>query len=250
MNPKDHEKISPKDHQMFEQLLREYYKKPYDESYQLLREKIKTIFRSKDTNSKYRATLLDDLEDLTLTVIFRLMSFNSKTLKEKDGRIRNLEWVVSKIACFVYKEELKAIRKRLDEQSLDEDASAGKALQIAQPVNDEIQAIQNQIMRECYADCVEKLPAKNRAVFLKYYPDDPLPPGELVAVRQRLANEVAELTEAQAQSQTKEQQVRTLNNLQSKVNKWRKSRVGHEVRRSEGVPAFPIELPESAVSRK
>lgn len=230
MNPKDHEKISPEAHQMFERLLVEYYKMTYEESYQLLRGKIKKIFLSKDTNSRYRIILLADLEDLTLSVILRLMDVNLRWVKETGRGIRDLELVLNRVAGFVYKEELKAIRKSLNAQPIEGDDSAGRTPQIPQPINDEIQALQNQIRRECYAACVEKLPARIRAVFRAYYPNVSLSTEELVAARRRLADEVAGLTQAQARSRTPEQEARTLNNLQSKVNKWRKSHVEECVR--------------------
>lgn len=210
---------------MLEPLLTDYYGKSYEESYQLLRKSIEARFRSKDTNSKYRAILLDELEDLILTVILRLLSISSKSLNKKGERIRNPELMSSRIADFVYQEELRAIRKRLNETPIDEDDSEGKAPPIGQAIDGEIQAIENEIMRKCYAQCLGDLPAHIAAVFRAYYPDAVLDAGELVAVRKRLANEEAGLTEAQAQSQTPEQQARTLNNLQSKVNKWRKTHV-------------------------
>lgn len=231
MNPKDHEKISPEAHQMFERLLVEYYKMTYEESYQLLRGKIKAIFLSKDTNSRYRPILLADLEDLMLSVILRLMYINLRWVRETGQGIRDPELMLNKIAGFVYKEELKAIRKRLNEQPIKEDDSVGRTPQIPQPINGEIQALRNQIRRKCYAACVEKLPARIKAVFRAYYPNVSLSPEELVAVRRRLADEVAELTQAQALSRTPEQEARTLNNLQSKINKWRKSHIEECVRK-------------------
>jgi hypothetical protein len=231
MNPKVHEKITPEAHEMFEQLLVTYYKKSYEESYQILRGKIKVIFRSKDTNRKYRSILIADLEDLTLAVIFRLMSINSKSLKEKGERIRDLESMVNKIADFVYKEELRAIRKRLNEQPIDKNDSESKTLSIAQrKIDDEIQTIKNEIVRKCYEACVEKLPAESKALLRAYYPNVILTPKELVVMRKRLANEAAGLTQAQAQSQTPRQEARTLNNLQSKVNKLRKRLIEECVR--------------------
>jgi chorismate mutase len=200
----------------------DYYKKPYEESYQLLRKKLAAKFRGKDTNSKYSSILLGDLEDLILTVIFRLISINSKLLK-KGERIQDLELMANRIADFVYQEELRAIRKRLDEPPLNENDPESKTPPIPQRVDDEIQAIKGEITRKCYEICVERLPADNRRIFQDYYPNVALDPKQLVARRKRLANEVAGLTPAQAERQTPEQEERTLNNLQSKVNKWRKT---------------------------
>jgi hypothetical protein len=231
MNSKDHEKIDPEDHQMFEQLLVEHYKKPYEDSYQLLRERVKAIFRGRDTNVKYRAMLFDDLEDLTLSVIFRLMYINGRAIKEKGEKIRDLESMVRKIADFVYKEKLKAIRKRLNDQPIEENDSAGRALTMRQRIDDEIQAIQDQIRRDCYAACVEKLPNRIKDVFRAYYPNASLSPGELIALRRRLADEAAKPTQAQARKQPPEAEARRLNNLQRKVHKWRKGYVEGCVRK-------------------
>jgi hypothetical protein len=230
MSPKVHETITPEAHQMFEQLLVKYYEKSYEESYQILREKINLIFRSKDTNKKYRPILIADLEDLTLTVIFRLISINDKSLREKGERIRDLELMANKIADFVYREELRVIRKRSNEQPIDKNDFNSKSLLIPQLVDDEIQATKKEIIRKCYEACIEKLPAESKALFQAYYPNDVLTPKELVARRKRLANEVAGLTEAQAQTQTPRQEARTLNNLQSKVNKLRKRHIEECVR--------------------
>jgi hypothetical protein len=156
-------------------------------------------------------------------VIFRLISINSKSLKEKGEKIRDLELMANKITDFVYREELRIIRKHLDERPIDNNDSESKTLLVSQPIDDEIQTIKSELLRKCYETCVERLPAHNKEVFLTYYPDTRLAPGELIARRKRLANEVAGLTQAQAQRQTPEQAERTLNNLQSKVNKWRKS---------------------------
>jgi chorismate mutase len=92
-----------------------------------------------------------------------------------------------------------------------------------QQVDAEIRAIKDEIMKRCYHTCVEKLPTRIKAVFRAYYTDLVLEPRELIAERKRLANEVAGITELEAQSLTPEQELRILNNLQSKVNKWRKS---------------------------
>lgn len=78
-------------------------------------------------------------------------------------------------------------------------------------------------MKGCYDSCVEKLPAQVKTVFRAYYTDVVLEPQQLIAERKRLAKEVAGITEAEARNLTPEQELRTLNNLQSKVNKWRKN---------------------------
>jgi ribosomal protein L30/L7E len=225
MSYKDHEKISAEAIKMLEPLLVDYYRKPYQESYQLLRRKIEANFRGKDTNSKYMSIFIDDLEDLISTVILRLVSINSKSLKEKGERIRDLESMVNKITDYVYREELRAIRKRLKEQLIDENDPENKTPSLPQPIDDEIQTIRSEIIKRCYEDCVERLPAKIKDVFRAYYPKTRLDPKELVATRRRLATEVAGMTLAQSQRLTPEQAERTLNNLQSKVNKWRRSHI-------------------------
>lgn len=220
---KDHEKISAADLELLEPLLVGYYKKPYQESYELLRKRIEARLRHKDTNSKYSSVLMTDLDDLVLTVVLRLISINGKMIMRKAEKINDLELMANKIADLVYREELRALRTRLRDQPLEEDNSERKALPLAQQVHDEIRAIREEIMKSCYDSCVEKLPAQTKAVFRAYYTDARLEPKELIAARKRLANEVAGITEAEARDFTPEQELRTLNNLQSKVNKWRKN---------------------------
>jgi len=171
-----------------------------------------------------------DLEDLTLTVIFRLMSISGKLFREKAERINDPELMASKITDFVYQEELRAIRTRLKEQPIDNSESELKRPPISQPIADGITTIKSEIARECFEACLEKLPAHIKPVFRSYYTDAALSPRELVAMRKRLANQVAGLTQAQGQGQTSEQQIRTLNNLQSKVNKWRRNHIDECVR--------------------
>jgi hypothetical protein len=223
MGFKDHEKISAADLEMLQPLLVEYYQKPYQEGYELLRKKIEARFRLKDTNNKYSPVLMADLDDLVLTVVLRLISINGKMLTRKAEKINDLELMANKIADLVYREELRALRLRLRDQPLDEDNSEHKAPPLAQQVHDEIRAIRKEIIKNCYDSCVAKLPAQIKSVFRAYYPDAALEPQELIAERKRLANEVAGITEAEARNRTPEQELRTLNNLQSKVNKWRKS---------------------------
>ena len=222
MGSKDHEKISAADVEMLESLLFAFYQKPYRESYELLRKKIEDRFRYKDTNSKYSSILMADLDDLVLTVILRLISINSRLLKRNGAPINDLELMVNKISNLVYREELRALRKRLRELPLDEDDSEFKTPQLVQQVDAEIMAIKKEIMKGCYHSCVEKLPDRIKAVFRTYYTDAVLEPKELIVHRKRLANDVAGLTEAEAQQLTPQQELRILNNLQSKVNKWRK----------------------------
>lgn len=223
MGSKDHEKISAADIEMLEPLLFEYYKKPYEEGYELLRKKIEERFRYKDTNSKYSSILMADIDDLVLTVVLRLISINSRLLRTKSERINDLESMANKISDLVYREELRALRARLREQPLDDDDSEYQAPPLVQQVDAEIRAIKEEIMKGCYQSCVDKLPARIKAVFRAYYTDAALEPKELVAERKRLANEVAGLTEPEVERLTPQQEVRILNNLQSKVNKWRKN---------------------------
>jgi len=223
MGTKDHEKISAADLETLEPLLVEYYKKPYQESYELLRKKIEARFRHKDTNSKFSSILTADLDDLVLTVILRLISINGKILKNGQERINDLELMANKITDLVYREELRALRNRLRHQPLDEDNAEAKGLPLPQQVHDEIRAIREELMKSCYDSCVEKLPAQVKTVFRAYYTDAALEPQQLIAERKRLAKEVAGITEAEGRNLTPEQELRTLNNLQSKVNKWRKS---------------------------
>lgn len=231
MGSKDHEKISAADIKLLEPLLFEYYKKPYQESYELLRKKIEDRFRYKDTNSKYSSMLMADLDDLVLTVVLRLISINSKLIKQKAEKINDLELMVNKISDLVYREELRALRTHLREQPLAEDDSEYDAPPLVQQVDAEIRAIKEEIMKGCYDSCVEKLPARIKAVFRAYYTDVVLEPKELIAERKRLANEVAGITEPEAKSLTPQQELRILNNLQSKVNKWRKSFIEDCVKR-------------------
>lgn len=216
---------------MLEPLLVEYYKKSYEESYRTLRGKIEAKLRGKDTNSSYRSMLIDNLEDLVLTVIFRLISINSKSLAEKGERIRNPELMAYKITELVYLEELRDIRKRLKERPIDDNGSEKKPLQIPQPTGDEVQAIMNDIVRECYTASLNRLPSESRDLFLAYYPNVKLDSQELVSRRKRLANEEAGMTQRQVQSRTPEQEDRILNNLQSKVNKLRKIHVEEFVKK-------------------
>jgi hypothetical protein len=230
MGSKDHDKVSAEDIQLFDSLLVDYYAKPYLESYHILRNRIEGRFRAKNTNIKYVSLLMADLEDLTLTVVFRLMYISGKLFRAKAERINDLELMANRITDFVYQEELKAIRSRLKEQPIDHSESEPTTPPISQPIGDRIQMIKSEIARDCFEACLERLPASIKDVFRSYYTDESLSPRDLVAMRKRLANEVAGLTPAQAKAQTPEQQFRTLNNLQSKVNKWRKSDIDQCVR--------------------
>jgi DNA-directed RNA polymerase specialized sigma24 family protein len=225
MDYKDHEKISEEAVKMLESLLVAYYERPFEESYQFLIKKIKASFLGKSTNIKYRAILIDDLEDLTSITVLRLISINEKSLKQKGERIRDPESLANRITDYVYREWLKAIRKRLGEEFIDENDPEKKSQTIAQPLVNEIQAIRLEIIQKCYDDCVEGLPDEKKAVFRAYYPNAKLTPSELVVARKRLANKVVGITQTQAQSLTPEQAKRVLNNLQSKVNKWRKDQI-------------------------
>lgn len=231
MTSKDYAKISVEAYALLESLLVRHYKKSYEESYQILRKKIEAKFLGKDTNIKYRAMLIDNLEDLVQTVILRLVAINSKSLAEKKEAIRNPELMAYKITELVYLEELRQIRKRLTELAIDDESPEKKALPLSQPASDEIEAIIKEIIQECYDACVESLPVESKDLFLAYYPNIILDPKELVARRKQLAQEEAEMTPAQAQGRTPEQEARTINNLQSKVNKLRKSHVEECVRK-------------------
>ena len=222
---KDHEKISAADLELLQPLLVEYYEKPYQESYELLRKKIEARFRHKDTNSQYSSILMSNLDDLVLTVVFRLISINGKLVTRKAEKINDLELMANKVADLVYREELRAVRKRLRDRPLEEDDAERSGPVLAQQVHDEIRAIRAEIMKRCYDSCVENLPARIKSVFRAYYTDVVLEPQELIAERKRLAKQVAGITETEGQNLTPEQELRTLNNLQSKINKWRRSRV-------------------------
>lgn len=225
MASKDHEKISAADLELLQPLLVEYYEKPYQESYELLRKKIEARFRYKDTNSQYSSMLMDNLDDLVLTVVLRLISVNGKLLTRKAEKINDLELMANKIADLVYREELRSLRARLRDQPLDDTDTERSAPALAQQVHDEIRAIRAEIMKSCYDSCVDRLPARIKSVFRAYYTDVVLEPKELIAERKRLAKQEAGMTEAEARQLTPAQEVRTLNNLQSKVNKWRRSLV-------------------------
>lgn len=225
MGHKDHEQPSAEDYKLFEELLVAYYGKPYAEADKLLRGKIMAFFRGKDTNPNYRSVLLRELDYLTSNVVFRLISFNGWSHRERGEGIRDVELMARRMAGFVYKEELGRIRRRLPEQTVDDGERKDNHPWLRQPVDDEYRSVESEILKKCYEDCLERLPARRKAIFRAYYPDVGLDPSELNAARMRLANEEAGVTPEQARQQTAQQAGRILNNLQSKLNKWRKRHV-------------------------
>lgn len=221
MSPKEQEKISPEAYEKLEALLVGYYQKPYEESYQILSKKVEARLLSKQINIKYRALLINDLEDLIQAVFYRLASVNSESLTKTGEEIRNPELMAYRITGFVFREKMKEIRKRLKEQSIDDDDSEKKPIQLRQSTSHQVQAIIEEIIQECYDACLESLRTGIRDIFQSYYPKIQLEAKELVARRRRLAIEKAGLTEAQAQSQTPEQEHRIINNLQKNVHTLR-----------------------------
>jgi hypothetical protein len=231
MTSKEKEKITAEAYELLESLLVEFYGKPYAEGHRILTGKIERKFRGKQTNFLYREMFIDNVEDHVETVISRLAYFNCNSIKVKGEKVRNPESVSYKIADMFYLEEMRRIRKYLDEQPIDGGRPGGRPLPLPQPTDVEIESIVNEIIQECYDACVEGIPTEARKVFLAYYPNSTLEPRELAARRRQLANEHAGMTRAQAQALTSEQEDRKNNNLQSKVNKLRKDHVEECVRK-------------------
>lgn len=233
MSYKDHEKLSEEDFRCFDQFLTEHYQQPLAEGYERLRGAIRKRLEGTDTNRRYRPRMMSDIDDLISTVIFRLASINGK-LQRKGEQIRDLDLMLKKIVVFVHREELR--RLRWPSAPLGAGGSdASDPLPLPQPVDDEVSAAERQIWHDCYVECLDGLPEKIKTLFLRYYPDLHVEPKELGALRRRLAGEEAGDEEEDGKRRSQEPSGRELNNLQSKVNKWRSGRLEDCMRRCAAV---------------
>jgi RNA polymerase sigma factor (sigma-70 family) len=204
--------MSEADMRIFEARLVEFYKTTMDEGYARLRRHIEKSFPPS------RFVNYDELIDATIT---RLIGKTGE-FDQKGTRIANFEAMATRIAQYIKHEDYNRKRVRKDTPIDWDSAGDPGALKSSEPratVDNEIQAIEKEMMSECFMNCANTLPPDERDLLLEYYRD--LPPKELAELRLKLAIKEA----GGVRGATPDEIHRQLNNLQSKVKKLRDKRV-------------------------
>ena len=238
LHEQDHQELAEADFAKFDDLLREVNgnEKRTDECYQILRQRIRRLFLQKDTNSRYRSALQNDLEDLIELVISRYTSFNRRSPKTLDQKVADFEKTLKGITRRVYLEELRKLRRYPQPITI-----PCTSHELPQPQDNQMRGIMSEIRLECYYKCLKNLPQRIGKLFMRYYPNHRVAPQALAAMRLELADE--ESGQDRGPTRTPEQQYRSLNNLQSKLHKWRTNELAECVRRCvEETAARNIEL--------
>lgn len=206
------------DSKKFSKRLMDFYEASEDVSYQRLvayiRKRLSQLFQG--TRSDLRPLLENDIDDLIEETIERLVRINAKPV-QKGGEIENIEAMATTVAGFIYKEALRDALKPRPLVIEETDSPDGAGLtETTGAADGEIEQIEMEIKRECYKDCLKKLPEEIQTLFAIYYTEKHTSPEELADLRMGLA---------EAQGAAGAQPKRKLNNLQKKVWEWREKKL-------------------------
>ena len=215
MRKTDFDGISNEDLERFEELLRDFYGLPWEESYLRLTKEIEERILRKDTNPRYRSHFEIYLDDLVISVVCRFVRINSK-LQAEGQKIHNFHAMLENRIGHVYHEELRKIFKAAKFIDIDD---VNALPDTSSPFDELEQKERYELIVRCHQKCFEDLPAHIADIFVEYYGTDGLSPSQRTHKRQQLAARLAGLLPSEA---TLEEMKKAKDNLQSLIWKWRK----------------------------
>lgn len=208
--------ISEEEMEDFKAIVVQFYGKPWGEAYPLLTKEITDRLRRKDTNRSYRAPLINDVEDLVMSVVARLIKINGK-LRRAGNEILNFQAMLENRIGHVYHEELRRLLRAARAVEIDRiDVVSPTALIDREMEDGETRAIK----AECHQRCLDELPEHVLEIFLEYYDVGGLTPAARTEARRRLALRVAGIAPSAA---TPEAAAAAKRNLDSMLSKWRRN---------------------------
>lgn len=201
------------DLEQFRKLLEDFYKKGWEESYELFRRETQKLFLRRDTNQQYRPQLINDLEDLVSTVELRFVRVYRK-LRDDGQEIRSFYGLLNDKVNDVYREWL----RRKPPVSIDDPNHFIEPVK-PESLDRELEENEERAIRlRCQKKALASLPEHILDLLLEYYSYEELPAKERTAARLDLALRQQNVS---AEGLTPEQIHRLRNNLESKMSKWR-----------------------------
>lgn len=217
MSDKELQAVSGEDLEMFKALVMNFYQRPWEDSYVLLRAEIRKRFLRRDTNPAYNSVLVGEIDDLVTHVVIRYSKVYGK-IRRAGSEVESFEAVLEDRVKLVYFEALRRYARLLTDVPVDDD----KALESSAPAILVDRTLEEEEERErlnrCYVKCLRELPEHVLDVFIEYCDTDTYPPQERAEVRLRLALREAEI---QADMATPEQVLKARRNLNTMISRWR-----------------------------
>ena len=217
MSDKELQAVSGEDLEMFKGLVVDFYRRPWEESYTLLRAEIRKRLLRKSTNPTYRSMLVGEVDDLVTSVFIRYAKVYGK-IRRAGGEIEGFEAMLEDRVKLVYHEALRRYSRLLPDirpDSHETTEAASPAVLIDRALEEEEERAR---LNRCLIECLRELPEHVRNIFLEYFDTDAYSPHERVEMRLRLALREANIPVEQA---TPEQIFRARRNLNTMISKWR-----------------------------
>lgn len=220
MREKELEKVSREDFESFEALVTDFYKKPWRESYGLLRGEIKRRLFRRVGNSVVGWRFRAEADDLVTRVVVRY-SIVYGGMRRDGVSLDSFEAMLEHMVRLVFHESLRRYSKEAPDFRPDggqPESSAGTVLVDRTMEYEEERARLN----KCMAECLRKLPEHSLRLLVEYYDTDNYPPTERTKMRLLLALREAGIPPDRA---TPEQMADARRNLRVTVSKLRNDRL-------------------------
>lgn len=217
MSDKELQAVSREDLEMFKALVTDFYRRPWEESYFLLRAEIRKRLLRRGTNRTYVSTLRGEVDDLVTRVVIRYSRVYGK-IRRAGREIESFEAMLEDRVRLVCYEVLRKYPRHLTEIRVDApDAPelSATAVRVDRALEE---AEERELLNKCLMKCLRELPAHARRVLIEYSDTETYPPGERTQMRLNLALREAGLSADRA---TPEQIFNARRKLNTAVSRWR-----------------------------
>jgi DNA-directed RNA polymerase specialized sigma24 family protein len=216
MSDKELEAVSEEDLESFEALVVDFYQKPWEESYALLRAEIKRRLLRRVAYSAYNWRFKVEADDLVTRVVIRYSTVYGK-MRRAGVTLDSFEAMLEDRVRLVTHEAIRRYSKEVPGGGSPDLRAAGVLVDRALEDEEERERV-----NRCMAECLRKLPERARRVLIEYCDTNAYPPHERSEMRTTLALREAGVP---VDGATPEQRANARRNLRVMVSKLRKDRL-------------------------
>jgi DNA-directed RNA polymerase specialized sigma24 family protein len=220
MREKELEKVSQEDLEGFQVLVADFYKRPWGESYELLRGEIKRRLFRRVGNSVYGWRFRSEADDLITRIVFRY-SIVYGSMRRAGVSLDSFEAMLEDRVRLVFHESLRRYSKDVPvfRPDGDQPEPSAVAAHVDRTLEDEEQRAR---LNKCMLECLRKLPEHSLRLLAEYHDADDRPQHERTRMRLMLALREAGIPPDRAMP---EQEARALRNLRVAISKLKNDRL-------------------------